>query len=94
VKDTVDKWLRRRPTWQFALISGLAIAAGCVLGAVLGQVWKHHFDWAALLGTAVGGAAAGSFAAAAVRWNQRESSKLTLGSERQDGPGSKVDPHR
>lgn len=94
MKDTVDKWLRRRPTWQFALIWGLAVAAGCVLGGILGQLWKNHFDWETPLGMAVGGAAGGSFAAIAVRWNQRESSKLTLGSEQQDGPGSKVDRHQ
>ena len=55
MRDTVSKWLGRRPTWQFALIWGLAIAAGCVLGGILGQLWKHHFDWVELLGMAAGG---------------------------------------
>jgi uncharacterized membrane protein YfcA len=91
VRDTASKWLGRRPTWQFALIWGLAIAAGCVLGGILGQLWKHHFDWPELLGMAAGGAIGGSFAATAIRWNERESSKLTLGSKQQNG--SQVDRH-
>lgn len=82
----MGEWLKRRPVWQFALAGGLTTAFGCALGVFLGQLWKHQFHWAAasghweeLLGAAVGGLAGGAFAAAAVRWNQRESAKLGQG---------------
>ena len=41
----MNDWLKRCPTWQFALFWGMALAFGGLLGGIMGQVWKQHFDW-------------------------------------------------
>ena len=70
-EDSVNDWLKQCPAWQSALFWGMALALGGLLGGIMGQVWKQHFDWGELAGMAVGGAAAGSFAGLVFRVNQR-----------------------
>jgi hypothetical protein len=43
-------WLDRRPTWQFALISGASAVAACLLGDGIGTwVSGHRISYAFLI---------------------------------------------
>lgn len=51
----MSDWLRRRPTWQFALTwDGIAVLAALATGMAVQGLWGHHLDLSSLLGSAAG----------------------------------------
>jgi hypothetical protein len=62
--NRVGAWLSRRPTWQFVLVWAGATAAVGLIGASLYQsLWRHHFDLAVPVASAVGAATGASILA-------------------------------
>jgi hypothetical protein len=69
----VNGWLKRCPTWQYALFWAAALGAGCLVGGIVGQLGRPHLDWSELSGLAAGGALGASVAAALFRHTQQRS---------------------
>ncbi len=72
-KERVTDWLRHCPTWQFVLTWAVGMAMGCAGGGLIGQLWRHRFDWSEILGLAAGGAIAASIMATWQRQTQQRS---------------------